>query len=492
MSFRRILCQGDPIVLAGMNLPTLVELLARAIVEHLGDYAVVVDPLGTSRFFSPNSIQNFPPTPTMNAVDAEVSAALMTLPPRTVHFLVLRNGVSDAQLAAFLGVASVYFDVATPIRAYAHRFDPLPPDVAPWLHSSGRGMPAIMLPASTTGNAGAATFYTIDMGWNAPSPPERDSCRMRLSPSQVNAAAAEPIWSSIATTTRATLERWARTVTWRRVAICISGGGASVFRLVPLFQALEDEGLPIDLLAGVSGGTIFSSCYAFGGLPKVQELANRGISFTAAVMSGLLSTRVVKYYIDDFFDHCGVCNTEMRVLPLSTRIAPMSPPRAAAMVDGTFGEAMRANGGAPFFDAYFVGDSRQADGAFLAGLPPPFLAERFGADIVFAMNVLALPANRFPGETIPILGDIMSVFYRYTPLGRIADTWGASSTMLHTLAEGAGLHANVFVDTPPRDWAPIEQFQLYNAPTYSSIGLGPGVDVADVALECVQRWRNLP
>jgi hypothetical protein len=128
----------------------------------------------------------------------------------------------------------------------------------------------------------------------------------------------------------------------------------------------------------------------------------------------------------------------------------------------------------------------------LAGLPPPFLAERFGADIVFAMNVLALPANRFPGETVPILGDIMSIFYRYTPLGRVADTWGATSTMLHTIAEGAGLHADLFVDTPPRDWAPIEQFLLYNSVTYSNIGLGASVDIAAIAADCVLRWRALP
>jgi predicted acylesterase/phospholipase RssA len=471
-----------------MPLLTLAKLLARAIVNHLGDYAVVVDPSGTSLFYTASSITNLPPTLNMAAVEAESDIIWNGLPPRLVHYLV----INDPALAGFLGVATSYFDVVTPFISYAHKFLPIAATMLSWLLPTGRPMPAVLLPSSTSGHAGNVTIYAIDDGWNAPHPPERDSCRMRLTPVRVNAAAAEPVWANVNAATRATFERWARTVTWRRVGVSISGGGASVFRLVPLFKALEAEGLPIDFMAGVSGGTVLAACYAVGGMPKVLELANQGTSFLVAITGALLTSWTIQRYIDNFLNDCGVCNTEIRVLPISMRTSPMSPPQATALVDGTFGQAIRASGGAPFFAPYFVGDSRQSDGDVLAGLPPPFLAERFGADIVFAMNVLAMPANRFPGETIPFVGDVMSVFYRYTPLGRVADLWGASSTMLHTIAEGYGLNADVFVDTPPRDWGPFEPFLFYNSVTYSNIGLGPGVDVAAVATDCVQRWRALP
>lgn len=489
MNSRRILCLGDAIVLAGMPLLTVVKLLARAIANHLGDYAVVVNPSGTSQFYTSSSIQNLPPCPNMAAVEAETNIIWMTLPPRTVHYLVLDH----ATLAAYLGVANSYFDVVSPFIAYAHKFLPLPAYVLSWLLPSGRAMPAVMLPSSTSGNGGPATFYTIDDGWNAPNPPERDSCRMRLTPTQVNDAAAEPIYANINAATRATFERWARTVTWKRVGISISGGGASVFRLVPLFEALETKHLPIDLVAGVSGGTVFAACYANGGLPKVHALANRGLSMSAAFSGALLTSRVVKWYMDDFFDACGVCNTEMRVLALCTSSPPLSPPKATVVVDGTMGDAIRASGGAPFFAPYFTGNTRQGDGAIMAGLPPPFLAERFGADIIFAINVLALPENRFPGETIPFVGDVLSLFYRYTPFGRVADTWGATSTMLHTIAEGAGMQADVFVDSPPRDWAPIEQALFYNSNKYANDGLDglTTADLNDIADEFVLRWHAL-
>lgn len=491
MNSRRILCSGDPIVLAGMPLLTLAKLLARAIVHHLGDYAVVFDPhTETSTFYTPTSIINMPPTPDFSAVDAETMTIYNMQPPRTVHYLVVDHPTLDA----FLGVASAFFDVVTPFIAYAHRFLPLPATMTSWLLPTGRAMPAILLPSSPKGNAGDAKFYTIDDGWNAPHPPERDACRMRLTPVQVNDAAGEPNWNNVNKATKATFERWARTVAWKRVGICISGGGASVYRLVNLFDTLEHKQLPIDLLAGVSGGTGFAACYATGGLDRVRALANRWRSQSIVFMGSLLTSRFVERYMDNFLGDCGVCNTEIRVIALCTSIAPLSPPRPAVVVDGTFGQAIRASGGAPFFGPYFHGDTRQTDGATLAGLPPPFLAERFGADIIFAMNVLSLPQNRFPGETIPVVGNVLGFFYRYTPLGRVADTWSATSTMLHTIAEGAGLHADVFIDRKPADWAPMEQALLHNAPQYALEGLTgyTSQDLDDVADDFIQRWRALP
>ncbi len=492
MNSRRVLCMGDSLGLIGTPLPTLVKLLARAIANHLGDYAVVVDPAGTSQFYTSNSIMNLPPTVDMAAVEFEADIIWNTLTPRTVHYLV----IDHASLSAFVGATSAYFDVVTPFTAYAFRFVPQPSNVTSWALPAGAGrtMPAVVLPANATGNYGPATFYAIDDGWNAPDPPERDSCRIRLSLAQVNDAASKALWADVEAATRATFERWARTVTWRRVGLSISGGGAAVFRLVPLFEALEAKQLPIDLIAGVSGGTIFAACYAMGGLSKVNDLANHGLSMSATFLGALVSSRLVSWYMNRFFDDCGVCNTEMRMLAFCTALPPVSPPQPTVVVDGTIGDAIRASGGAPFFAPYFAGDTRQSDGAVMAGLPPPFVAERFGADIMFAMNVLALPENRFPGETIPLVGDVLSLFYRYTPLGRLADTMSATSTMLHTISEGAGLHADGFVDAPPRDWAPLEQALFYNSSKYANEGLDglSPTDLNNIADQFVLRWRALP
>ena len=77
--------------------------------------------------------------------------------------------------------------------------------------------------------------------------------------------------------------------------------------------------------------------------------------------------------------------------------------------------------------------------------------------------------------------------------------------MLHTISEGAGLHADVFVDAAPRDWAPLEQALFYNSANYALDGVdwfntndlndpNPPANVIDVdaiADDFVQRWRAL-
>lgn len=494
---RFILCQGDAC------LPAMVRLLARAIVVHLEDWAVVLDPSGETGGVTlyrpdapPRVLAAAPMRWTLSdvraTIDAELAGALDA--PRAVQFLVLHT-VDDAFLRSYIGGNPAFFHVVSPIVPFSDEPASPTPEMTQWLRpDEGRFMPAVLLPAEKTGHAGPLTLYPIGDGWHAPDPPERDACRMRIDPAAaVLADARGQDFASLDERVRKPLERWARTVTCRRVGIVISGGGASVFRLAKLFEALEDKGVPIDLISGVSGGTVFASAYAVGGLDKVDEVAAQGNAFTLAVVGALANSWFVERFIDRSLGGCGLRNTEIRVLPLSTTFPPMMRPQAGAVVDGTFGQAVRASGGAPFFAPYFPngGNVRHMDGAIMACTPPPFLAKRFGADIVFAANVLSPPATRFPGETVPVVRDIMGLFYRHTLFGRVADTWNACSTMLHGLSEGNGLDADLFVTTKPRDWGMIEWFLLYNAPKYMEEGLD-GVDLDAAAATCLARWNALP
>jgi len=495
---RFVLCQGSAF------LPAMVRLLARAVAVHLEDWAVFLDPnaaSGGATLYRPGVpplvLASAPMTATLtdvtNAVDAELMAAVQK--PRSVQYLVLRT-TDDAALTAYVGGNPAFFHVVTPIVGFNAGPTP-PPGTTQWLLPlTGRIMPAILLPADKTGHAGTFQIYPIGVAWNAPNPPERDACRMRIDPVAAGIADATPSWANVDVTTRQTIERWARTITFRRVGVVISGGGASVFRLTRLFKAFENtpEGpLPIDLLGGVSGGTAFGAAYAVGGVAKVDELADQGGVFTLATLGTFANSWFTERFFDVFLAGCGVRNTEIRVVPLTTTLPPVDAPEAGVVVEGTFGEAVRASGGAPFFAPYFPngGHTRMVDGAIMANVPPPLLAEQFGADIVFAANVLSTPATRFPGEDVPILGDILSIFYRYTLLGRVADTFGSVATMLHSLSEASGLTADDFVDTMPRNGTLVEPPLFYNAKVYAADGLD-GVDFQLAAENWVKLWKMLP
>ena len=503
MDNRFILCQEDSGLLAskGMNLLTLVKLLARAIVHHLPKHlAVVIDPansFGSTLFFPDGTSVDVSPNnpPSIADVLSNTAANWGNAGATTVHYLVVHNA-SDSSLCTFMNNVQASFDVVTRVIDYANRFAPLNPAPTPWLVSNGAAMPAILLPSSSKGHAGPMKTFVIDAGLDPsnplPTPPERDGCRMRLDKDEVNADALKPDWSTVKT--RAQFERWARTIAWRRVGICVSGGGASTFRLAKLFEQIEAAGLPIDLLAGVSGGTLFSACYAFGGMKAVKSFAyKRGKAFTTRIVGALAWSGFVERFIDDYLDNCGVCNTEIRVVPLSMQIAPSDEPKASVIVDGTFGQAGRASGGAPFFAPYKRGNVRQGDGAILAGVPPSFLAERFGADMIFAMNVLALPTTRFPGEDAPIWGAILKPIYDYTPLGRMADAWGATATMLHTIAEGGLWLADDFYDAPPYNWAAVEQPMFWNAKHYFDDGPVDAnlTELTLTAQDWYKRWSEM-
>lgn len=494
---RYILCES-PFQLVAMG-----RLLGRAIAAHLSDWAVFINPDPLHReatLYRPGQ----PPLALTLAVTDMITKVVNTdiapllaadpNPPRAVHCIVAKT-VDDGALAGFLdnGNDPKFFHVWTPVVPYGNGPFVPPANKEYWLRPNvGRYMPAIRLPDQTIGHAGPIMIYPIGQAWNIPNPPERDACRLRLKPQDVADADAQTIlWSDVPEALRNTFERWARTVTFRRVGIVVSGGGASVFRLVQFFYALENKKLPIDMLAGVSGGTVFAAAYAFGGMPAIQSLIAQGNLITATVTAGLITSWVIQEYFDNFFGRCGVRNTEIRVLPISTSFPPLKPPNASAIVDGTFGQAVRASGGAPFFGPYFPnnGDTRQVDGGIKATLPPPLVAERFGADLIFAANVIAPPSTRFVGEDKPILGPLLTPLYRYTPLGRVADMWGSFATMLHAISEASGLDADDFLDTEARNGALIEPFTFYNLPQLVDDGID--IPINQKAQDWFDLWRTM-
>lgn len=479
------------------NVPPLiwVTLLARAIASHLKDWAVVVNPAHSAVLHRPGS----EPVALVHSrrIDAlvdEVSARLGASPGiRAIHFLILQPA-GDSELLEFVGGERAFFHVVTTLTPYADRFAEISASILSRLRSrDGRVVPAVLLPPEVAGGAGPLSFHPIEDDWRVVNPLDRDHCRLRVKADALFIAALDSNWSRVDPRVRTGFERWARTIAGRRVGITMSGGGAAIMRLVPLFEALEKVGVPIDLLSGASGSVAFSACYATGGIPRILALAERGLSILlTATTKSLLHSAVVEEYLDAFWNECGICNTEIRVIPLATALAPNSPPRPMMVVDGSFGQAARASGTIPLNGPFSVNGTRYIDGSVVGGLPPPNVMRQLGAEFVIAMNVLAVPANRYPGENHPTWSRVTGFLYDRSILGRYADTISAVSTLLHTMAEGHGRTADIFVDAPPRNWAMFEPPMLFRSLRYAREGLGGDVDVTAIATHCLRQWQNLP
>ncbi len=242
---------------------------------------------------------------------------------------------------------------------------------------------------------------------------------------------------------RETAYRWARAVTNRSVGVALSGGGACAYRVLPLIEMLRRRGVPIDYFAGVSGGALIGAYYCAEGLAGLRHARQRGPAFFLASLAAGLWSGVMELLVDRDLRDTRVEDLEVVFLPVTTALG--DPPAASVVVAGTLGEAVRASGSALFsFGPTRKGAVRYADGATATMIPAKVLSD-YGADLVLACN--CVPGPRYGN---PFGGHMLGRIAYATPIvGRIIDTWVASSYLLTTASRMAGTDAQVYWEPSP-------------------------------------------
>ncbi len=255
------------------------------------------------------------------------------------------------------------------------------------------------------------------------------------------------------------MDRWARGVTNRRVGLALSGGGASIYRVIPLLERLAAAKVPVDVVSGVSGGALLGAYFCKDGVAGAHLCARRGYRFQLGVLMSLLDVTPFQRLIDNDLDHTTLDDLEVTFVPLATALQANTPPQAHAIVAGTLGRAVRASGALPvLFAPTDHGDIRYADGATSIPVPARALAQ-YGADMVIACNAVPGPDQRNPlGGWY--LGDLL---YRLTPVGRFIDLWVATSSLLQRVSREATEDAHVFIEVGNTSSPLVESFYFYDA-----------------------------
>ena len=84
-------------------------------------------------------------------------------------------------------------------------------------------------------------------------------------------------------------------VSSQTIGVVMSGGGAKGLYHVGVLEALEENGIPIDYIAGTSMGAIVAGLYAAGYSPKeMREIVNSGI--VKEWISGRIDSKYLPYY----------------------------------------------------------------------------------------------------------------------------------------------------------------------------------------------------
>lgn len=205
--------------------------------------------------------------------------------------------------------------------------------------------------------------------------------------------------------------RLARTLAGRRVALVLGAGGIRGFAHPGVLEVLDEERVPIDLVAGASVGAIAAALYLAGMPPAEMADMRKVIADTVRLaMPGLgispgalWSGRRLRGYLRA---KLGELLIEDLPVPLVIVAAEAGTRREIVLDRGLLADAVWASSALPgLYPPATIGRHRLIDGGLVNPVPITVALER-GAGVVVAVNVMSRhsgpPAWRLPN--VPVVG----------------------------------------------------------------------------------------
>jgi NTE family protein len=195
----------------------------------------------------------------------------------------------------------------------------------------------------------------------------------------------------------AAIDRTARRIAQRLVGLALSSGGARGIAHIGVLRVLEEEDIPIDLIAGTSAGSLFGALYAAGlsldevtafalGLKDKVDLRGRLWDFNFPPRSGLIRGQRTLDYIDKTLGHKTFSDLKV---PLYIVAADIISGQEVIFDSGSVAEAVRASISViGVFSPVFVQGRHLIDGGAVNPVPTGILAQK-GADIIIASSVIS-------------------------------------------------------------------------------------------------------
>lgn len=178
-----------------------------------------------------------------------------------------------------------------------------------------------------------------------------------------------------------------------KVGLALSGGGARGLAHVGVLKALEEHGIPIDVLAGTSMGGVIAAGYAAGFSPNDIEVEARrlasirqliGLVDRTVPRGGLLQGNKLTEY---FCEWVGDKTFDQLRCPLGLVAVDIKGQKRVVLREGSVVEAMRASMSIPGLFAPVERDGQLlVDGGLMDNLPAGVVRE-LGADVVIAVDL---------------------------------------------------------------------------------------------------------
>ena len=189
------------------------------------------------------------------------------------------------------------------------------------------------------------------------------------------------------------IDRAARWVTRTAVGLALSSGGSKTVAHLGVLDALRAASVPIDMVAGTSGGAVVAVCLALGQgrermvrqLRELSELLGvRRWDVNVPPRTGLIKGRRLRDVMDEWFEGKTFADLVLPTVVVATDLASGDE----VLIDsGSLADGVRASLSIPgVFDPWVIGGRALIDGAVVNPLAVSVLRDR-GAPLVIASNV---------------------------------------------------------------------------------------------------------
>ncbi|MFQ6014970.1 MAG: patatin-like phospholipase family protein [Anaerolineae bacterium] len=196
--------------------------------------------------------------------------------------------------------------------------------------------------------------------------------------------------------TPAAIDRLARRIARRVVGLALSSGSARGIAHIGVLRVLEEEGIPVDMIAGTSAGALFGSLYAAGlsldeitaftkELPGKVSLRGGLWDFNLPPRSGLIKGKRTLNYLRQYLGDMTFDDLQLPFFVVATDILSGEE---VVFDSGPVVEAVRASISViGVFDPAPVSGRYLIDGGAVNPVPTSVLEEK-GADIIIASSVI--------------------------------------------------------------------------------------------------------
>ena len=201
---------------------------------------------------------------------------------------------------------------------------------------------------------------------------------------------------------RAAIARLARRLGGVRVGLALGTGAALGHATIGVLKVFKREGIPVDMIAGTSMGSLIAGCYAAGYEPEeIESMAMRidkgwvyeNLFWDLTVLrSGMFQGETLLRFIRSYMGSREFSDMD---IPFACVAADIETGEEVVLKSGRVAEAIRASCGLPvIFVPIHLNGRYLVDGGLVNPVPTRVLAD-LGADILIAVN-LTMPAGDRP------------------------------------------------------------------------------------------------